>query len=58
MFTQWQNATIIRALKGKGGALMARVTKDMTMGELLQTYYGTCPEIVDDLTSIGMHCIG
>ena len=26
---------------------MARVTKEMTMGELLQTYYEQCPEIVD-----------
>ena len=30
---------------------MARVTKEMTMGELLQTYYEQCPEIVDVLTS-------
>ena len=33
---------------------MARVTKEMTMGELLQTYYEQCPEIVDVLTG----CIG
>ena len=37
---------------------MARVTKEMTMGELLQTYYEQCPEIVDVLTGLGMHCIG
>ena len=36
---------------------MARVTKEMTMGELLQTYYEQCPEIVDVLTGLGMHCI-
>lgn len=35
---------------------MARVTKEMTMGELLQTYYEQCPEIVDVLTGLGMHC--
>lgn len=34
---------------------MARVTKEMTMGELLQTYYEQCPEIVDVLT--GLECI-
>ena len=32
---------------------MARVTKEMTMGELLQTYYEQCPEIVDVLTGLG-----
>ena len=37
---------------------MARVTKEMTMGELLKTYYEQCPEIVDVLTGLGMHCIG
>ena len=37
---------------------MARVTKEMTMGELLQTYYEQCPEIVDVLTGLGMHSIG
>ena len=37
---------------------MAQVTKEMTMGELLQTYYEQCPEIVDVLTGLGMHCIG
>ena len=31
---------------------MARVTKEMTMGELLQTYYEQCPEIVDVLTGL------
>ncbi len=37
---------------------MAKVTKDMTMGNLLQEYYEKCPEIVDVLTGMGMHCIG
>ena len=32
---------------------MARVTKEMTMGELFQTYYEKCPEIVDVLTGLG-----
>ena len=35
MFTQWWKAIIIRKRKRKGGAHMARVTKEMTMGELL-----------------------
>ena len=34
---------------------MARVTKEMTMGELLQTYYEQCPEIVDVLTGLALH---
>ncbi len=37
---------------------MAYVTKDMTFGELLMTYYGKCPKIVDDLMELGMGCIG
>ncbi len=28
---------------------MAHVSKDMTFGELLMTYYEKCPKIVDDL---------
>ena len=30
---------------------MAHVSKDMTFGELLMTYYEKCPKIVDD----GLH---
>ena len=37
---------------------MAYVTKDMTFGELLMTYYDKCPKIVDDLMELGMGCIG
>lgn len=37
---------------------MAYVTKDMTFGELLMTYYDKCPKIVDDLMELGMSCIG
>ena len=37
---------------------MAYVTKDMTFGELLMTYYDKCPKIVDDLIELGMGCIG
>lgn len=33
---------------------MAYVTKDMTFGELLMTYYDKCPKIVDDLMELGM----
>ena len=38
--------------------MMAQVTKDMTVGELLTKYYDTCPKIVDDLMEAGMGCIG
>ena len=37
---------------------MAHVSKDMTFGELLMTYYEKCPKIVDDLMEAGMGCIG
>lgn len=33
---------------------MFRITKDTTIGELLQTV----PEMADILTNIGMHCLG
>lgn len=37
---------------------MAQITKDMTIGELLETYYETCPDIVRVLVEAGMGCIG
>lgn len=37
---------------------MAYVSKDMTFGELLGTYYEKCPKIVEDLMEAGMGCIG
>lgn len=38
--------------------MMAQVSKDMTFGELLGTYYEKCPKIVEVLMEAGMGCIG
>ena len=46
----------METLKRKGGVMMAYVSKDMTFGELLMTYYEKCPKIVDDLMEAGMGC--
>lgn len=37
---------------------MAQITKDMTFGELLNTYYNTHPEVIEVLFSAGMGCVG
>ena len=41
-------------MKRKGGVMMAQVSKDMTIGELIGTY----PEVAPILMEIGMHCLG
>lgn len=37
---------------------MAKVSKEMTIGELLSTYYAVCPQIVQVLQEAGMGCVG
>ncbi|ERL22634.1 hydrid cluster protein-associated redox disulfide domain protein [Oribacterium sp. oral taxon 078 str. F0263] len=37
-----------------GGITMAKVSKDMLVGELVNTH----PELIDTLLDVGMHCLG
>lgn len=38
----------------KGGVKMAKVTKDMTIGQII----ATTPEVAPILMEVGMHCLG
>lgn len=44
--------------KEKEASNMAQISKDMTFGELLNTYYEKCPDVVRVLMEAGMGCIG
>ena len=44
----------METLKRKGGVMMAQISKDMTIGELLNINPGVAPVLME----IGMHCLG
>ena len=44
----------METLKRKGGVMMAQISKDMTIGELLSVN----PDVAPVLMEIGMHCLG
>ena len=44
----------METLKRKGGIMMAQISKDMTIGELLNINPGVAPVLME----IGMHCLG
>ena len=44
----------METLKRKGGIMMAQISKDMTIGELLSVN----PDVAPVLMEIGMHCLG
>lgn len=44
----------METLKKKGGAIMTQVSKEMTIGEILNVN----PDIAPILMEIGMHCLG
>jgi hybrid cluster-associated redox disulfide protein len=48
----------METLKRKGGIMMAKISKDMTFGQLLEQYYEKCPQVVEVLMEAGMGCIG
>ena len=48
----------METLKRKGRIMMAKISKDMTFGQLLEQYYEKCPQVVEVLMEAGMGCIG